>query len=82
MYWQAKQTGRFKSGMGSYVNPLTTNEYRIVVIEIWQHGGCAIEWVCYRMGLVSIGWPVLLPSCTNKRRKQSFHRVGAPFLAF
>ena len=30
----------------------------------------------YRKDLVSAGWPVLLPSCTNKRRKQSFHLVG------
>ena len=36
----------------------------------------------YRKGLVSGGWPLLLPSCTNKRRKQSFHLVGTPFLAF
>lgn len=25
-----------------------------------------------------LGWPVLLPSCTNERRKQSFHLVGVP----
>ena len=36
----------------------------------------------YRMGLVSAGWLVLLLSCTNERRKRSFHFVGAPFLAF
>ena len=35
----------------------------------------------YRMGLVSAGWPVLL-FCTNECRKQSFHLVGAPLLAF
>ena len=35
-----------------------------------------------RKGLVSAGWPVLLLSCTNERRKWSFHLVGAPFLAF
>ena len=28
----------------------------------------------YRMGLVSAGWPALLLSCTNGRRKLSFHR--------
>ena len=50
MHWQAKQTGRFKSRTGSYVNPLTTNEYRIIVIEIWQHGGCAIEWAWSALG--------------------------------
>ena len=36
----------------------------------------------YRKGLVSAGWPVLLLSCTNERRKWSFHLVGAPLLAF
>ena len=37
----------------------------------------------YRKGLVSAGWPALL-SCTNERRKWSFHLVdlGTPFLAF
>ena len=30
----------------------------------------------YRKGLVSAGWSVLLPSCTNKHRKRSFHLVG------
>ena len=34
----------------------------------------------YRKGLVSAGWPILLLSCTNRRRKQSFHLVGTPFL--
>ena len=36
----------------------------------------------YKKGLVSTGWPVFLLSCTNERRKWSFHLVGAPFLAF
>ena len=36
----------------------------------------------YRKGLVSVGWPFLLLSCKTKRRKQSFHLVGAPFQAF
>ena len=36
----------------------------------------------YRKGLVSAGWPVLLLSCAYGRRKQSFHLVGALFLAF
>ena len=36
----------------------------------------------YRMGLVRAGWPVLLLSYTNECRKQSFHLVGALFLAF
>ena len=35
----------------------------------------------YRMGQVSSGWPVLLLSCANGRRKRYFHLVGAPFLA-
>ena len=38
--------------------------------------------LAYRKGLVSTGWPTLLLSCTNERRKWSFHLVGAPFLAF
>ena len=33
-------------------------------------------------GQVSTGWPALLLSCTNGRRKRSFHLVGAPFLAY
>ena len=36
----------------------------------------------YRKVLVSAGWPVLLLSCTNKRRKWCFHLVGTPFLPF
>ena len=36
----------------------------------------------YGKGLVSSGWPALLPSCTNGRRKRCFHLVGFPFLAF
>ena len=36
----------------------------------------------YRKGQVSTGWPALLLSCTNGRRKRSFHLVGAPFLAY
>ena len=36
----------------------------------------------YRKGQVSTGWPILLLSCANGRRKPSFHLVGAPFLAF
>ena len=36
----------------------------------------------YRKGLVSSGWPALLLSCTNRRRKRSFHLVGTPFLAY
>ena len=36
----------------------------------------------YRIGLVSTGWSAPLLPCTNKRRKQSFQLVGAPFLAF
>ena len=30
----------------------------------------------YRMGLVSTGWPALLLSCANGRRKRYFHLVG------
>ena len=36
----------------------------------------------YRKGQVSTAWPALLLSCTNGRRKRSFHLVGAPFLAY
>ena len=36
----------------------------------------------YRKGLVSTGWPILLLSCTNERRKRCFHLVWTPFLAF
>ena len=36
----------------------------------------------YRMVLVSAGWPVLLLSCANGRRKWYLHFVGAPSLAF
>ena len=37
----------------------------------------------YRKGLVSAGWPNLLFSCANgRKKKRSFHLVGAPFLAF
>ena len=29
-----------------------------------------------------LGWAICLLSCTNGRRKPSFHLVGTPFLAF
>ena len=35
----------------------------------------------YRKGLVGAGWPVLLLSCTNGRKKRSFHLVGTQLLA-
>ena len=35
----------------------------------------------YRKGLVSDGWPALLLSCINGRRKRSFQLVETPFLA-
>ena len=53
-------------------------------------GGCTIladsAWQLlqlhgYRKDLVRAGWPILLLSCTNERRKQSFHLAGNPFLA-
>ena len=36
----------------------------------------------YTKGMVSAGLPAPLVSCTNERRKRSFHLVGAPFSAF
>ena len=36
----------------------------------------------YRMGLVSAGWPVLLLSCANGRRKRYFHLVGGSISGF
>ena len=43
------------------------------------HGAIAVD--C-RKALVNARWAICLPSCTNGRRKCSFHLVGTSFLAF
>ena len=55
------------------------------IVGLGEVGGCtalADSAAACRKALVNTGWAICLLSCTNRRRKCSFHLVWTPFLAF